>query len=383
MRRDGGAPATRLSRPVARSSSASATRCPGRRRDRRPRRARGRPPRRARRCPAARRPCSAARAAASRPRATRPAELDQFLVDGVGGEHGRPLAPAVGRGEGRLADARDEVVDEPDAGAAAAGDQAPAVPAQDARALEGDSALEARVDEQPGRRQEVVVGAAAPAAAEQRRLPAHGKRGSRGVEGEQRRHESGVETCRQPDRFRARPTRSPRPGSCRRAKVAFPRHGGPAQPRLSARQPHQRGRAPRARRLRRGRAGARVRHAGLRRRRGRPARARAGLRRRRSPPARDDFEVLFASKAFPCTAVLRVLARRASAATSPRGGELRLALRAGFDPARDPPARQREVRGASCATALDAGVGHDRGRQPRRDRPARALVPAAGARSAC
>ena len=44
---------------------------------------------------------------------------------------------------------------------------------------------------------------AAPAAAEQRRLPAHGERGGGGVEGEQRRHESGVETCQEADRFRA------------------------------------------------------------------------------------------------------------------------------------------------------------------------------------
>jgi hypothetical protein len=131
------------------------------------------------------------------------AELDELLVDGVGGEDRGPLAPAVGGRERRLADARDEVVDQPDAGAALAGDQAPSVPAQHARALKGDGALEARVDEQAGRRQQVVVVAAPPAAAEQRRLPAHGERGGGGVEGEQRRHESGVETCQGADRFRA------------------------------------------------------------------------------------------------------------------------------------------------------------------------------------
>jgi len=47
-----------------------------------------------------------------------------------------------------------------------------------------------------------------------------------------------------------------------------------------------------------------------------------------------DFDVLFASKAFPCTAVLRVLAQEGIACDVASGGELALALRAGFDPAR-------------------------------------------------
>jgi diaminopimelate decarboxylase len=56
----------------------------------------------------------------------------------------------------------------------------------------------------------------------------------------------------------------------------------------------------------------RVRHAGLRRRRGRPAaRARAFVRRFAAAARHEDFDVVFASKAFPCTAVLRVFARRA------------------------------------------------------------------------
>ena len=54
----------------------------------------------------------------------------------------------------------------------------------------------------------------------------------------------------------------------------------PAVTRLSDRQPHQRPRPPRDRRLRRGRARARVRHAGVHRRRGRPARPCPRLRRR-------------------------------------------------------------------------------------------------------
>src|ERR1700742_1302339 len=48
----------------------------------------------------------------------------------------------------------------------------------------------------------------------------------------------------------------------------------------------------------------------------------------------DDFDVLFASKAFPCTAVYRALAEEGLACNVASGGELFLALRGGFDPAR-------------------------------------------------
>ncbi len=47
-----------------------------------------------------------------------------------------------------------------------------------------------------------------------------------------------------------------------------------------------------------------------------------------------NFDVLFASKAFPCTAVYRVLASEGIACDVASGGELALALRGGFDPAR-------------------------------------------------
>ncbi len=47
-----------------------------------------------------------------------------------------------------------------------------------------------------------------------------------------------------------------------------------------------------------------------------------------------NFDVLFASKAFPCTAVYRVLAEEGIACDVASGGELALALRGGFDPAR-------------------------------------------------
>jgi diaminopimelate decarboxylase len=46
-----------------------------------------------------------------------------------------------------------------------------------------------------------------------------------------------------------------------------------------------------------------------------------------------DAAVLFASKAFPCTAVMRALAEEGLGCDVASGGELALALRAGFDPA--------------------------------------------------
>jgi diaminopimelate decarboxylase len=71
----------------------------------------------------------------------------------------------------------------------------------------------------------------------------------------------------------------------------------------------------------------------------------------------DDFDVLFASKAFPCTAVYRLLAEEGLACDVASGGELFLALRGGFDPARiyfhgnaKSPSELRD--------ALAAGVGH-------------------------
>jgi len=48
----------------------------------------------------------------------------------------------------------------------------------------------------------------------------------------------------------------------------------------------------------------------------------------------NDFDVLFASKAFPCTAVYSVLAEEGLACDVASGGELALALRGGFDPRR-------------------------------------------------
>ncbi|MDP9345882.1 MAG: diaminopimelate decarboxylase [Actinomycetota bacterium] len=70
-----------------------------------------------------------------------------------------------------------------------------------------------------------------------------------------------------------------------------------------------------------------------------------------------NFDVHFASKAFPCTAVLSLLAREGLSCDVAGGGELALALRAGFEPAKihfhGNAKSRRELR-----EALEAGVGH-------------------------
>jgi diaminopimelate decarboxylase len=48
----------------------------------------------------------------------------------------------------------------------------------------------------------------------------------------------------------------------------------------------------------------------------------------------DDFEVLFASKSLPCTAAYRLFAEEGLSVDVASGGELHMALRAGFDPSR-------------------------------------------------
>jgi diaminopimelate decarboxylase len=70
-----------------------------------------------------------------------------------------------------------------------------------------------------------------------------------------------------------------------------------------------------------------------------------------------DFDLLFASKAFPCTAVYRVLAQEGIACDVASGGELALALRGGFDPARIyMHGNAKSV--AELQEARAAGVGH-------------------------
>ena len=85
------------------------------------------------------------------------------------------------------------------------------------------------------------------------------------------------------------------------------------------------------------------------------SRARAFLRELRR--RHGDCDVLFASKAFPCTAVYRLLAEEGLACDVASGGELALALRAGFDARRiylhGNAKSERELR-----EAAEAGVGH-------------------------
>ena len=58
----------------------------------------------------------------------------------------------------------------------------------------------------------------------------------------------------------------------------------------------------------------------------------------------DDFEVLFASKSLPCTAAYRLFAEEGLSVDVASGGELHMALRAGFDPGAHPHARQQQDR---------------------------------------
>jgi diaminopimelate decarboxylase len=68
-----------------------------------------------------------------------------------------------------------------------------------------------------------------------------------------------------------------------------------------------------------------------------------------------DADVHFASKAFPCTAVLRVFAQEGLACDAASGGELHLALAAGFDPARIHLHGNAKTE-AELQAALDAGI---------------------------
>jgi diaminopimelate decarboxylase len=70
-----------------------------------------------------------------------------------------------------------------------------------------------------------------------------------------------------------------------------------------------------------------------------------------------DGDVLFASKAFPCTAVYRLLAEEGLACDVASGGELALALAGGFDPARIY-LHGNAKSAAELGQAIDAGVGH-------------------------
>ena len=86
-------------------------------------------------------------------------------------------------------------------------------------------------------------------------------------------------------------------------------------------------------------------------------RARARAFREAMAARHGDFEVLFASKAFPCTAAYRVFAEEGLGCDVASGGELFLALRGGF------PAERIHLHGnaksdAELREAVEAGVGH-------------------------
>jgi len=63
-------------------------------------------------------------------------------------------------------------------------------------------------------------------------------------------------------------------------------------------------------------------------------RARAGAYREAFEAHGAEYQVLFASKALPCTAAYRLFAEEGLSVDVASGGELHMALRAGFDPAR-------------------------------------------------
>src|ERR1019366_3028469 len=85
------------------------------------------------------------------------------------------------------------------------------------------------------------------------------------------------------------------------------------------------------------------------------ARARAFLQAGRDAPHRD-FHVVFASKAFPCTAVLALFAEEGLWCDVASGGELHLALQAGFAPERIVMHGNAKSE-AELRMALDAHVG--------------------------
>jgi diaminopimelate decarboxylase len=85
------------------------------------------------------------------------------------------------------------------------------------------------------------------------------------------------------------------------------------------------------------------------------SRARAYLEAFRSRT--DDFEVLYASKAAPITAVYRVCAEEGLSVDAASGGELHMALRAGFDPRRIYMHGNNKSE-AELLEAAEAGVGY-------------------------
>src|SRR4051795_3775586 len=85
------------------------------------------------------------------------------------------------------------------------------------------------------------------------------------------------------------------------------------------------------------------------------ARARAYLEAFRARAGR--FEVIYASKAFPCTAVYRLFAEQGLSADVASGGELHLALAAGMDPERLY-MHGNNKSPAELDYAIESGLGH-------------------------
>jgi diaminopimelate decarboxylase len=85
------------------------------------------------------------------------------------------------------------------------------------------------------------------------------------------------------------------------------------------------------------------------------ARARAYIEAFRA--GTDRFEVIYAAKAFPCTAAFRLFAEEGLGADVASGGELHLALAGGFDPARLY-MHGNNKSPAELDYALERGVGH-------------------------
>jgi diaminopimelate decarboxylase len=71
----------------------------------------------------------------------------------------------------------------------------------------------------------------------------------------------------------------------------------------------------------------------------------------------ESFEVIYASKALPCTAAYRVMREEGLSADVASGGELHMALAAGFDPARIHLHGNNKTE-AELRYAFEAGVGH-------------------------
>ena len=96
------------------------------------------------------------------------------------------------------------------------------------------------------------------------------------------------------------------------------------------------------------------------------ARARAFVEAGRAAATRT-CRVVFASKAFPCTAVMRLFAQEGLWCDVASGGELHLALQRRLRPRAARAARQRQVRGGAAHGAAPPRRA-DRDRQPRRGR---------------